>query len=178
MPQFSPLFYRPPLLPYTITSAQLPPSRRHPPDNGWNIVDEVGDGACLLITIARRVFGHPELYPQIRSKIVSHIAQNSQFYIMHISNGFGNELIHILGSAPRTHHSLQDYLRIMSHTNAFAGYIEVAAAIQLFNIYINITFSGSSLPSFPKNISQKHILYQPNSMQFPTLLPLNNDINS
>ena len=139
LPQFSPLFYRSPLLPYAVTSAQLPPSRRHPPDNGWNIVDEVGDGACLLRTIARRVFGKPELHPQVRSEIVSHIAQNSQQYSMHISSGFGNEPIHILGSAPRTHHNLQDYLQILSHPNAYAGYIEIAAAIQLYIIAINIT---------------------------------------
>ena len=63
LPQFSPLFYRPPLLPYAVISAKLPPSRRHPPDNGWN-------GACLLRTIARRVFGNPELHPQVRSEIV------------------------------------------------------------------------------------------------------------
>ena len=75
--KFSPLFYRPPLLPYDVTSTQLPPSPRHPPDNGWNIVDEVGDGACLLRTIARRVFGNPELHPQVRTEIVSNIAQTS-----------------------------------------------------------------------------------------------------
>ena len=132
--QFSPLFYRPPLLPYAVTSAQLPPSRRHPPDNGWDIVDEVGDRACLSRTIARRVFGNPELHPQVRSEIVSNIAQNSQQHIMHISSGFGNERIHILGSAPRAYHNLQDCLQIMSHPNAYAGYIEIAAAIQIYNI--------------------------------------------
>ena len=176
--KFSPLFYRPPLLPYTITSAQLPPSRRHPPDNGGNIVDEVGDGAFILRTIARRVFGNPELHPQVRSEIVSYSAQNSQQYIMHTSNGFRNEPIHILGSAPRTYHNLQHYLQVMSHPNAFAGYIEIAAAIQLYNIAINITFSGSSLPPFPLNPSHLHILYQPISMHYSTLLPLHNDINS
>ena len=158
LPQFSPLFYRLPLLPYAVTSAQLPPPRRHPPDNGWDIVDEVGDGACLLRTIARRVFGNPELHPQVRSEIVSHIAQNSQPYIMHISNGFGNEPIHILGNAPRTYHNLQDCLQIMLHPNTYAGYIEIAAAIQLYNIAINITFSESSLPSFPIHPSHLHRL--------------------
>ena len=177
LPQFSPLFYRPPLLPYAVTSAQLPPSR-HPPDNGWNIVDEVGDVACLLRTIARQVFGNPELHPQVRSEIVLHIEQNSQQYIMHISNGFGNEPIHMLGSVPRTYHNLQDYLQIMSRPNAYAGYINIAAAIPLYNIAINITFSGSSLPSFPINPSHLHILYQPNSMHYSTLLPLNDDIIS
>ena len=64
---------------------------------------------------------------------------------MHISNGFGNEPIHILGSAPRTYHNLEDYLNIKSHPNAYVGYIELTAPIQLYSIAINITFSGSSL---------------------------------
>ena len=84
----------------------------------------------------------------------------------------------VLNSSPRTYHNLEDYLQIMSHPNAYAGYIENATPIQLYNIAINITFSGSSLPSFPINSSHLHILYQPNSMCYSSLLPLSNDVNS
>ena len=47
-------------------------SCQHNATNSWNIVDEVGDGACLLRTIARRALGDPSLHAQVRQQIVSH----------------------------------------------------------------------------------------------------------
>ena len=38
-----------------------------PAMNAWNILDEVGGGACPLSSIARRVLGNPELHPQVRN---------------------------------------------------------------------------------------------------------------
>ena len=45
----------------------------------------------------------------------------------------------------------------------------------LFSITMNITFSGSALPPFPINPNNLHILYQPNSMHYSTLLPLHDN---
>ncbi|CAM9908664.1 unnamed protein product, partial [Scytosiphon promiscuus] len=92
------------------------------------IVDEVGDGACLLRTIARKVFRTPASHPIVRQQIVSHIQSNSNDFFMHISDGFGDEQTRIQGSAPRTYHSIDEYLSIMALPSAYAGYIEIAAA--------------------------------------------------
>lgn len=127
------------------------------------MVGEVGDGACLLRTIARRGFGNPDLHLQVRHEIISNIAQHPQQHLLHISNVFGGELVQTLGSAPRTYHSLRDLLYIISHLNAYAGYVEIAHAENLYTVAINVTFSASALPPFPVNPNHLHILYQPYS---------------
>ncbi|CAN0079745.1 unnamed protein product, partial [Laminaria digitata] len=99
----------------------------------WIIIDEIADGACLLRTISRSVF-----HFQARQQIVSHIYQNNEYFFLHISNGFNSEQIHILGLPPRYYSSLQEYLDIMSHPNSYAGYIEIAAAQQIYNISITV----------------------------------------
>ncbi|CAN0381306.1 unnamed protein product, partial [Laminaria digitata] len=85
---------------------------------------------------SRSVFHDPEVHFQARQQIVSHIYQNNEYFFLHISNGFTSEQIHILGLPPRYYSSLQEYLEIMSHPNSYAGYIEIAAAQQIYNISI------------------------------------------
>ncbi|CAN0436522.1 unnamed protein product, partial [Laminaria digitata] len=91
----------------------------------WLIIDEVGDGACLLRAVSRRVFNDPDQHFLVRQQIVSHISQNIDIFFLHVSNGFNNEQIHILGHPPHYYNSLQEYLEIMSHSNSYAGYIEI-----------------------------------------------------
>ena len=68
---------------------------------------------------------------------------------MHITDGFGSEQIRIQGSPPRMHHSFHEYLDIMSLPTAYAGYIEIAAAQQIYtsNINIEVVAAGNILPS-------------------------------
>lgn len=95
-------------------------------------------------------------------------------FFLHVSNGFNNEQIHILGHPPRFYNSLQEYLDIMSHPNSCAGYIEIATAQQLQNITINAAVAGtvalSSLPN-PPTPNNLHVLYHPQAMHYSTLAP-------
>ena len=54
IPTFSALFYRPPNMTYSqqVTSS----NRSRGTDPSWLIVDEIGDGACLLRAVSRFVF--------------------------------------------------------------------------------------------------------------------------
>ena len=71
-------------------------------------------------------------------------------FFLHVYNGFNNEQIHTLGHPPRFYNSLQEYLDITSHPNSHAGYIEIAAAQQLYNITINVVVAGTAaLPPLP-----------------------------
>ena len=109
LPVFNTVYYHPPTwnsLNQSQSSASPPPSRRG--TNAWSIIDEIGDGACLLRTIARHVFGDPESHLQVRQQIVSHIHTHAHDFLLHIGDGFGNEHIHIQGSQPRMYHSLQE----------------------------------------------------------------------
>ncbi|CAN0053004.1 unnamed protein product, partial [Hapterophycus canaliculatus] len=99
----------------------------------WTIVDEIGYGACLLRAIARRALHDPTLHHIIRQQIVTHVHDNQEHFFLHVSAGFGNDRIQILGSSARLHHSFQDYLHIMALPTAYAGYIETAAASQLYD---------------------------------------------
>lgn len=72
----------------------------------------------------------------------------------------------------RAFHRRQDHLRVISHPNAYAGYMEGVAAVGLYNVDINITFSAPPLPPFPMNSNHLHILYEPNSMHHSTLFLL------
>ncbi|CAN0410074.1 unnamed protein product, partial [Laminaria digitata] len=103
------------------------------------IINEIADGACLLRTISRSVFHDPEqIHFRVRQQIVSHIYQNNEYFFLHIPNGFNSEQIHILGLPPRYYSSLQEYVEIMSHPNSYAGYIEITAAQQIYNISITV----------------------------------------
>ena len=137
----------------------------------WSIVDEIGDGACLLRTISRRVFHNPEHHPQVRQQIVSHILGNAQHFLMHIADGFGSEQIRIQGSPPRMYHSLHEYLDIMSLPTAYAGYIEIAAAQRIYDINIEVVVAGNILPPPPQPPAQNtlHVLFNPHSLHYSTL---------
>ncbi|CAN0440046.1 unnamed protein product, partial [Ectocarpus fasciculatus] len=107
------------------------------------ILDEVGDGACLLRAISRKAFGDPANHAQVRQAIVQHIQDNPGTFYAHISNGFGNEPIRIQGSPPSLYYSLQDYLSIMAQPSAYGGYIEIAAASQLYGLTIEVVIAGT-----------------------------------
>ena len=79
LPAHSTVFYHPPTWPSaspSSTSHQSQHATSSTSSQGvhaaWSIVDEIGDGACLLRTISRRVFHNPEHHPQVRQPIVSH----------------------------------------------------------------------------------------------------------
>lgn len=171
IPTFSALLYRPPNFTF---SQETSPHNSLGTEPSWVIIDEIGDGACLLRAISRAVFHDPELHYQVRQQIVSHISQNHDNFYLHISNGFNNELIHILGLAPRSYSSMQDYLHIMSHPNSYAGYIEIAAAQQLYNISITVVVAGAAnlppVPNPPLN-SSLYVMYHPHAMHYSTLSP-------
>lgn len=175
LPHFDPIFYNPPNFPSrdrpASSSSPLIPSQ--PRNPSWDIVDEVGDGACLLRTIARKVFGDPECHPQVRQQIVSHIASNPDDYIQHIANGFGDDSIQILGSAPRSYHSLEQYLQIMALPTAYAGYNEIAVASHIYGVTIEVRTAGTSFPPppFPPQPNLLNVLWHPNSGHYSTLSP-------
>ena len=156
LPAHSTVFYHPPTWPSanpSSTSHQSQHATSSTSSQGvhaaWSIVDEIGDGACLLRTISRRVFHDLEHHPQVRQQVVSHILGNAQHFVMHIPGGFGSEQIRIQGSPLRMYHSLHEYLDIMSLPTAYAGYIEIAAAQQIYtsNINIEVVAAGNILPS-------------------------------
>ena len=98
--------------------------------------------------VSRHVFHAPEQHFLVRQQIVSYISQNIDIFFLHVSNGFNNEHIHKLGHPPRYYNIFQEYLHIISHRNSYAGYIEIAAAQQLYNIAINVVVAGTAvLPS-------------------------------
>ena len=67
----------PPQRPAPPPSPLPPPPPPPPPSNyNWTIVNEVGDGACLLRCIARKVFGDPERHVNIRENILQYITQH------------------------------------------------------------------------------------------------------
>ena len=62
----------------------------------------------------------------------------------------------------------------MSHPNSYAGYIEITAAQQLYDITINVVVAGTAaLPSVPNPPIQNnlHVLYHPQAMHYSTLAP-------
>ncbi|CAN0164444.1 unnamed protein product, partial [Scytosiphon promiscuus] len=117
------------------------------PSQAWTIIDEVGDGACLLRAIARRALNNPNLHHIVRQQIVSHIHDNQDQFYLHVSNGFGNDQIQVLGSGPRLYNMFQQYLQIMSLPPAYAGNIEIAAASNLYGLTIEVVVGGTPFPS-------------------------------
>ena len=82
--------------------------------------------------------------------------------------------IHIQGSQPRMYHSLQEYLQIMSLPSAYAGYIEIAAAQQLYGLNIVVVIAGNAFPAPPQQPPQHtlHVLFHPHSLHYSTLRPV------
>ena len=105
-----------------------------------------------------------------RQQIVSHILGNAQHFLMHIADGFGSEQIRIQGSPPRMYSSLHEYFDIMSLPTAYAGYIEIAAAQQIYNINIEVVVAGNILPPPPQPPPQNtlHVLFNPHSLHNST----------
>ena len=89
----------------------------------WSIIPEIGDGACLLRCVSRRVHNTPDLHRVIRADIITHISKKlhtfipgSGFSTFHysISAGLNIELVQVAGSPPATYSSVQGYLQFMS----------------------------------------------------------------
>ena len=186
LPHYNPIFYHPPGYPLRGSTQppannSLPPNNSEPASNNnqlpasWNIIDEIGDGACLLRTIARRAFGDPQQHPLVRQQIISHIQSNIAHFLMHIENGFGDDTIRIQGSLPRTYHSVEEYLHIMAQPTAYAGYNEIAAAQLLYGFTIEVKVAGTSYapPPDPPEPDVLNVLFHPHSFHFCTLTPSN-----
>ena len=99
---------------------------------------------------------------------------------MHIADGFGSEQIRIQGSPPRMYHSLHEYLDIMSPPTAYAGYIEIAAVQQIYNINIEVVVAENVLHPPPQPLAQNtlHVLFNQHSLHYSTLLTVPNRVAS
>lgn len=175
-PTFDAVYYHPPNYNNIITRNDPSSNNDLPLPPSWNIIDEIGDGACLLRTIARKALGDPQRHTQVRQQIVSHIASNPSSFIQHVENGFGDDTIRVQGSASRTYHALQEYLQIMALPTAYAGYIEIAAAQQLYALDIEVRIAGTSFPpppSEPLPPNVLNVLFHPQSFHYCTLSPSN-----
>ncbi|CAN0539421.1 unnamed protein product, partial [Laminaria digitata] len=113
----------------------------------WTIVNEVGDGACLLRCISRKVLGDPEQHSTIRVNILQYMEQhlhdplpNSELSFHDaISFGIGIEPVQTLGGSLTMYSSAQHYLQLMTNPHAYAGYLEIVAAQFIYNITISVT---------------------------------------
>lgn len=143
----------------------------------WNIIPEIGDGACLLRCISRRVHNTPDLHNAIRTDILAHISQNLHTIVPNsgnntlydsISAGINIENLQVAGHPPTTYSSVHDYLQFMSHPYAYATNIEMIAASQLYGIEFRFTFHGHPYPEPPsENVCD--VLYYPSSLHYATL---------
>ena len=123
---------------------------------------------------SRCAFNDPDHHLLVRQQIVTPISQNQAILFLYVSNGFNNEQIHILCYPTRYYHSLQQHLQLMSRPDACAGYIEIAAGQQLYNVSINVIVAGTAaLPSVPHPPFHDNVrvLYHPQSMHYSTLAP-------
>ena len=126
-----------------------PPPPPPPSNYNWTIVNEVGDGACLLRCIARKVFHYPGRHFTVRENILQHIAQrlhnpfnNSGFsFDDAISFGVGIEPVQILNAPPTSYTSIHHYLELMTNPHARAGYLKFVAAQLVNNINISVATS-------------------------------------
>ena len=128
----------------------------------WSIIPEIGDGACLLRCVSRRVHNTPDLHRVIRADIITHISKKlhtfipgSGFSTFHysISAGLNIELVQVAGSPPATYSSVQGYLQFMSQPYAYATNIELVAATQLYGLEFRITYHGQPYPTLPLQTS-------------------------
>ena len=153
------------------SSSTITSSRRSASSNSqvssWRIVNEIGDGACLLRCIARRVFNNPEQHFLVRTQLLQHISTNlhhiipgsgnNSFY-QSIAAGINNEFIQIHGSPQLQYTSVQHYLQLMAHPAAYGTHNEIIAANHLYNLDIRITFLGHPYPQ-PPTANQLDVLY-------------------
>lgn len=129
-----------------------------PPPGSWEVINEIGDGACLLRCIARRVLNNANMHTIVRSQILQHISDHlhdpipgSGGLTMHtaISAGINSEHLRTAGCPDQTYSSVQHYLQLMAHPYAYATYVESTAAEQLYNINIRVTHAGQPFPNPP-----------------------------
>ena len=138
-------------------SFRPPPSPPPPPGNPWIIVNELGDGACLLRCISRKDFGDPEQHATIRANILQylrdhlHDTHRNEELSFHdaIYFGIGIEHVQILNAPPTLYSSAQHYVELMANPCAYAGYIEIVAAQLIYNINISVSISGQPYPPPP-----------------------------
>ena len=67
----------------------------------WSIIPEIGDGACLLRCISRRVHNNPALHHIVRAHIIAHITTN--LYTVIPGSGFNTFHDSILAGANQGH---------------------------------------------------------------------------
>ena len=66
----------------------------------------------------------------------------------------------------------QEYFETVSHPNSYAGYIEIAAADELYNISINVVVAGTAVfppvPNLPLNKNTLLVIYHLRAMHYST----------
>lgn len=158
------------------------PSPPLPPPSGndnWTIVNEIGDGACPLRCISRKVMGNPEQHNIIRANILEYIQQhlhdalpNAEFSFQEaISAGIGIEPVQALGVPSTLYSSVQQYLQLMANPHAYAGYLEIVAAQFIYNINISVTIHSQDDQLYPAPPTHNtcNILYYPSSLHYVSL---------
>ena len=151
-----------------------------PPSSiNWTIVDEIGDGACLLQCISRKVFGDPEQHYSVRVSILQYINEhlhvtlpNSDLFFHDASSvGIGIEPVQILGCPPTLYSSARQYLQLMANPPAYAGYLEIVAAQFTYNLFISITIYTQQGQLYPPPPSHNtcNVMYFPSSSHYVSL---------
>ena len=156
----------------------LPPPRP-PPSMNWTIIDEIGDGACLLRCISRKVFGNPEQHYSVRVSILQYMNEHLHVTLPNselsfhdaISVGIGIEPVQILGCPPTLYSPARQYLQLMANPHAYAGYLEIVAAQFTYNLFISITIytpQGQLYPPPPSH-NTCNVMYFPSSSHYVSL---------
>lgn len=124
----------------------------------WTVIDEIGDGACMLRCVSRYIYGSPMTHRYVRTQILHHISSNLHVqypmfggltFFNIIDNGVNSELIQIAGRAEQLYSSVPEYLQLMSHPTAYCTDLELRAASQLYNREFRITLIGNPYPAPP-----------------------------
>lgn len=132
---------------------------QNPPVYQWTIVNETGDGACLLRSISRYLHGSPDHHHTLRNMLVQFVSANLDTVFPNtimtfrhdIQNGIANnEEIVIEGQFPVAYNSVEQYLQLVSNPHAYATYIEIAAAKHMFDINIHIVAGQVGPPQVPQ----------------------------
>ena len=101
---------------------------QNPPVYQWAIVNETGDGACLLRSISRYLHGSPDHHHTLRNMLVQFVSANLDTVFPNtimtfrhdIQNGIANnEQIVIQGQFPVAYNSVEQYLQLMSNPHAY-----------------------------------------------------------
>ena len=117
-------------------------------NNNWFVVNEVGDGACLLRCMARKVHGDPDKHFVTRQQILQHIRDHlhdpiplfGMSFDHVISGGILSESVAARGQPDTLFDSVGHYLNLMCNAYAYGTHVEIFAATHLFNIDISVTY--------------------------------------